>query len=392
MHKPFFSIVIPTKDRSDSVKDLIWSISEQSFSDFEIIICDNSTNDLTQAVIKEFSEDQIVNIRTGNIKMSDNWNVGINAVSGRYMMVISDKGFLKKGALSFLYELIIAEKYKCITWNLDTFVDPNIFLVESPNIDSREVQSSDLIKIMLGADYPGFEDAPMHCTSCVSMEVITEIKSRHQNLCNELNPDYTMAMQILLAIKSIYRINKNLIVLRRPSFNLSYGNGASFVKKTELSKSFLRDHKEWLHNNNDSSEIPIQDNHFVIDIMLKDVYNVLKDNEVNPDIFLGKQDRLVSYYYSTFKEIFWRKSMGVKMNIEYKLWLKSFNSENISIKDKVNQRKVSLRFFAYKANLYYFIKSNLFTGYLLRIYRVYKYKDSGIRYKDIKAFYNNNEV
>ena len=46
--KPFFSIVIPTRDRPDLIQGLIWSILEQTFSNLELIICDNSNNDLTQ--------------------------------------------------------------------------------------------------------------------------------------------------------------------------------------------------------------------------------------------------------------------------------------------------------------------------------------------------------
>ena len=331
MYQPFFSIVIPSRDRDYLIHDLIWSILEQSFSDFEVIICDNSSNNLTQEVISQFEDNRIINIRTGNLKMADNWNVGINSVSGQYLMVISDKGFLKQGALSYLYDLIIEKKHKCITWNLDTFVLPNIFLKEESNTNSIEVQSSELIKYMLGADWANFERAPMHCTSCVSMEVIAEIKDKHQNICNELNPDYIMAMQILLSIKSVYIIKQNLLVLRRPSFDQSYGNGTSFVKKTELSKRFLKDHKEWIQKTNEHTEVPIQNNHFVIDIILKDIYKVLKDNKVNPEIYLSKHERLTSYYYFTYKEILWRKRMGINMSVETKQWHKAFNIESLSL-------------------------------------------------------------
>ena len=392
MNKPFFSIVIPSKDRADLIHDLIWSVLQQNFSDFEIIVCDNSSNNLTQDVISQFGDDRIVNIRTGNLKMFENWNIGINAVSGLYMMVVSDKGFLKQGALSYLYELIDVKKYKCITWSLDTFVVPNIFLMGSPNIYSREVQSSELIKIMLGADYLGFDDAPMHCTSCVSMETILKIKDKHKNVCNELNPDYTMAMQILLTVKSIYRINKNLIVLRRPSFDEGYGNGSSFLKKTKLSVDFLREHKEWVKKTNDYLEIPTQNNHFIIDIILKDVYAVLKDNKVNPEIYLSKHERLTSYYYFTYKEILWRKRMGINMSVESKEWFKAFNIENVETKEDVNKRKFFLRATAFKANIFYYAKTNLVTQYFLKIYRIFKYKNFGVIYVDIKDFYKNNEI
>ena len=41
-NKPFFSIVLPTKDRSFLVKDLVNSVINQDFKDFELIVSDNS--------------------------------------------------------------------------------------------------------------------------------------------------------------------------------------------------------------------------------------------------------------------------------------------------------------------------------------------------------------
>lgn len=392
MKKPFFSIVIPTKDRADLVDSLIWSVLNQNFSDFEIIVCDNSVNYLTQEVMELYKDDRIINIKTGKLKMSENWNIGINAASGKYLMVISDKGFLKKGSLKYLQNLIFEKNYKCITWNLDTFIDPNIFITEPANVDSSEVLSVDLLKFMLGADYASFEDAPMHCTSCVSMEVIQEIKDRHQNVCQELNPDYTMASQILLNIESVYRINQNLVILRRASLEYSYGVGGSFIQKTDFCKDFINDHKDWYESNKIVSGFPIEGNYFSLDPMIKDVYRVLKDNQVDPDTFLDSEDRLTSYYKFTFKEILWRKRMGVNMEFELKLWVEAFKKESLETRNAIIQKKGSWRFISFKSNCIYFVKNNFIGQYLLSIYRYFKYKNYGEKYIDIKDFYNKNLV
>ena len=71
--KPFFSIVLPTKDRPDLINSFIKCTLNQTFHDFELIICDNSSNELTQQAISQFDDNRIVNLRTGNLKMSENW-------------------------------------------------------------------------------------------------------------------------------------------------------------------------------------------------------------------------------------------------------------------------------------------------------------------------------
>ena len=123
MSNPFFSIAIPTRNRQELLADLVRSLLAQSYKNFEIIICDNSTDNETQEVLSHFEDDRITNIRTGNLKMADNWNAATERASGDYLLLISDKAVLKQGSLNFLYELIQEKKYDCITWDFDQYID-----------------------------------------------------------------------------------------------------------------------------------------------------------------------------------------------------------------------------------------------------------------------------
>lgn len=389
---PFFSIVIPTRDRSDLISSLVWSLLEQNFSNFEILLCDNSNNNLTQEVLSKFDDDRIVNIRTGNLGMSENYNVGINSASGKYLMCISDKGFLKQGALSYLHELIFAENHQCITWALDSFVYPGQFLPSQSRDQSMSLDSSYILKFMLGSDYRSYEPAPMHCTSCISMDLVLTIRKKHQNLCQAQNPDYTMAAQILLATKTVYNLKDNLAILRNVSSRDGYGTGHSLAKKTQESRTFLKEHAAWVEHTNRFSDVPIKDCPFIIDLMLKDTYTVLEDNNVSPDIFLSKPERLISYYFFAYEEIIWRTAYGVDMRPEFKIWLEALRQENQEVIDKVNSRKKSLRVNFAKAKIKYLIKNNVLTFFLLEMFRSIRYRHSGKSYQNIKDCYNDNPV
>lgn len=387
--KPFFSIVLPTKDRPDLINSFINCTLNQTFHDFELIICDNSSDELTQQVISQFDDNRIVNLRTGNLKMSENWNKGIHAISGQYLVLLSDKGLLKQGSLDYLNSLINNSNHECITWSVDPFIDPDTLIQSKLREYSREVNSHDLIKFMLAADWESFDIAPMHCTSCVSTKLVSEIITKHKNLSQELNPDYTMAMQILLATPSIFHLNQNLAVLRRPSLSDGYGNGSSFVKKTSQSKSFMLEHADWINRTNKYEDIPIKDNPFILDIMLKDVYTVLHDNEKDPNFFLSKRERLISYYSFTYAEILWRTRVGVNMNEEYKLWFKSLSQESYEIQLNVLNKKKNLRLKAVQANLMYFIKTNIFTLPLLHLYRLIRYRNTGLKFSNLEDCFNS---
>jgi glycosyltransferase involved in cell wall biosynthesis len=389
----FFSIVIPTRDRPDLIESLIWSILEQSFSGFELIICDNSNNELTQEVINKFYDSRINNIRTGNLQMSENYNVGINRANGKYLMCISDKGFLKQGALHYLYELIKHEKHQCITWALDNFVYPGHFSPSNTlNKESRLIDSNYILRFMLGADYRNYEYAPMHCTSCISMELVNSIREKHINLCQAQNPDYTMAAQILLATSHIYNLKMNLVILRNVSTKDGYGTGHSLVKKTQESRIFLKDHAKWIEYTNKFTDVPIKDCPFIIDLMLKDTYKVLEDNNIDPNIFMPRDERLICYYVFAYDEILWRKRLGVNMTDETKLLRNTLLNEKISIQNEFKKRIRSMRVIAITSYFKYLIKRNIFTRFLLQIYRKIWYFNSGKKYDSIEDCYFNNVI
>jgi glycosyltransferase involved in cell wall biosynthesis len=57
----FFSIIIPTYNRSSSLKRCLTSLVNQKFSDFEVIVCDDGSTDDTQNVITDFKD--VLNIK-----------------------------------------------------------------------------------------------------------------------------------------------------------------------------------------------------------------------------------------------------------------------------------------------------------------------------------------
>lgn len=54
--KPLFSVVIPTYNCAEKLRRALKSIEEQSFKDFEVIVCDDGSCDHTKDVIDAFSD------------------------------------------------------------------------------------------------------------------------------------------------------------------------------------------------------------------------------------------------------------------------------------------------------------------------------------------------
>ena len=393
MSTPFFSIVLPTKDREFLLEALIESILDQDFKSFELIIADNSDTQKIQNLLTKFNDSRIKNIRTGGLNMADNWDQSIALASGEYMLLFSDKVLLKKGALCSLSNFIDKKKVDCVTWNIDIFCDEEKTFYQkfyTPFIP--KISSHNLLRNIFLSDYQAFDIAPFHCNSCISVNLLNQIRSQYGRVSYQLNPDYTLAYQVLLKIDNIYRMNDSLVILRQKDLETGYGNGFSFVKKTEAADNFMKNNEDWVKRTGERIEIPVHGNKFIIDIMLKDLYEILKIHDVNPENYATLDERLISYYCRTLDEIYWRIKMGVNMNDEYACWKQSLLNEKQSIQKKVNEYLISLRFQIIKIYLTNFIKSLPGISNLIFAIRNYIKLRKGIKFQSLEELLEENRV
>ena len=333
----FFSIVLPTKDRVLLLEPLIKSILDQDFKDFELIISDNSDTEETQDLLTRFQDKRINNTRTGGLKMADNWDQSIKLASGKYMLLFSDKMLIKKGALKYLHNYLKNNPAECVTWDLDISCDKEKVFFKSSQLDHKsKINSKELIKKIILSDYHSYDVAPFHCNSCISVKLLNKIRSQSGRISHQLNPDYTLSYQVVLNVQNIHRLEKSLVILRQKDLEAGYGNGFSFIKKAEAANQFIQDNKDWFIKTNQSKDIPIHGNHFEIDIIMKDLYEILRKSNIDPNVYASYEKRLVSYYCRTFDEIYWRIGMGVNMSNEKLSWKKALKKEKICIQNEVN--------------------------------------------------------
>lgn len=83
---PFFSVIIPTFNRSAKVKKAIESVLSQTFSDFEILVMDDGSTDDTENVIRSINDPRVF------YQWADNFggparprNRGINIAKGEWV-------------------------------------------------------------------------------------------------------------------------------------------------------------------------------------------------------------------------------------------------------------------------------------------------------------------
>ena len=107
---PFFSVIIPTRNRPDMLRLAVSSLLRQKFNNFEIIISDNSDAEnqaLNFKFIEQLQQKNLRYIRPDNVlSMHDNWEFALAQAKGLYVSVLIDKTILRRTALKEVYTLL----------------------------------------------------------------------------------------------------------------------------------------------------------------------------------------------------------------------------------------------------------------------------------------------
>lgn len=107
---PFFSILVPTRNRSKLlVESAIPSILEQDFDDYEIVICDNNSTDNTREVVEKLmkNNDKIRYVYSAKwIPKEKFFEFSLLKAKGEYSILFFDDDVFVKNVFKFCYNIL----------------------------------------------------------------------------------------------------------------------------------------------------------------------------------------------------------------------------------------------------------------------------------------------
>ena len=115
---PTLSIVVPTRERSDTLVHTLRTLISQDYHACEIIVSDNASEDNTKEVVGSFSDSRLRYINTGKrVSMSENWEFALEHVRGEFVTYIGDDDGLLPGAISKAMRLIEESRLNALVWD-----------------------------------------------------------------------------------------------------------------------------------------------------------------------------------------------------------------------------------------------------------------------------------
>lgn len=248
--RPRFSVLIPTRDRPAYVRNALESVLEQSFTDFEVIVCDNYKNRSCQAEVEAFGDARVRYVKPPQpLAMHDNWEFAIDQARGDYVLVVIDKTLLRLNALEHLQAATLSHPAEVYSWTSDAYylthekegdvgrgyLVPVRAAGEPFYVDSKQEMTARLsFQDRIGSEGPSYVYGKI-CFGAFSRKLIDKIKTNFGKVCPLIAPDYTSKTLSLLSTDRFVDLNGSYGV----HLNTQISNGMLFSQSTVYARRFL---------------------------------------------------------------------------------------------------------------------------------------------------------
>lgn len=228
------SIIIPTRERVDTLIHTVKTALDQESKNFEVIIGDNYSNDNTALEVAKINDDRLVYINSGKrLSMSDNWEFCLEHAQGEYIIFIGDDDAIVPGSIDrFIKQLKeLNFNYDAYSWVTSTYVWPidgkNAYLDFSAT--RQENKEIDLKRLAIFVQKYGgwrYYRIPGAYHAAVKKEVFNEIRRITGRVFHTTQPDLFTSICVGALVEKSYRLGSPLSIQGR-SAKSNGGSGIS---------------------------------------------------------------------------------------------------------------------------------------------------------------------
>ena len=157
IHQPKVSILIPVFNRKDYISECIQSALDQTFTDFEIIVVDNASDDGTWEICQKFSEaDQRVRIfrNESNIGPVRNWIRCAQEAKGSLSKILFSDDCLEPNCLSEMVPKLDDQDVALVYCAARIGKSREESVIAYSQVDSSRLSSTQFLNLVLSGKAP----------------------------------------------------------------------------------------------------------------------------------------------------------------------------------------------------------------------------------------------
>ena len=247
---PLLSLIIPTRERADTLALTLATALEQQSHDYELIVSDNASADHTRAVVDRLADARVRYVNTGQrLSMCGNYEFALEHARGDYVIFIGDDDAVIPGAIDHLLSLFRSATEKLIhMWPLHTYDWPvadrpgrvaYLAPVHAPSVLDLKAKARFVVR---KGGWKYYElPSPYH--AAIPRHLLDEIRSRTGRVFHSTQPDVFTAMAIPALADRAINIGFSITFNGRSPRS----NGLGFVTKSAQANidRFLREYGDY---------------------------------------------------------------------------------------------------------------------------------------------------
>lgn len=331
MSAPRFSILMPTKNRSEIISGAIDSALAQSFRDFEIILSDNDDSDTaTRDVVARYKDPRLRYFRTsGQLPMHENWENALSHARGEYVLLLEDKMRLVTNALEILDYYAKQFGKVILSYDLrfakgETIPDPRL------HPGAKLWTTKDAIRSFCNFSTEFYNLLPKSLDSCAPIDLLRKAKQNSPTglVYSYVTPDYSSAFLLLSQVDSFYFIESPLVYIPNNWMSdIKYSTGQATYKKAALTARWLKELP--VTTDEIQSYAPVKCKWLWLNNVLYDFFTKFRRPGVSAEV------NWVEYHAFTVIIVLIGKRMGAKMDEEIKAIKASLRERSFIFKLRV---------------------------------------------------------
>ncbi|MDI9320630.1 MAG: glycosyltransferase [Phycisphaerales bacterium] len=253
MNSPFFSIVIPSYNRSEMIVKTIASVLQQTFNDFEIIVVDDGGTDNTEEVVCNIKDKRIQYFKKQNGERAAARNCGAAIARGQFVNFFDSDDIALPNHLQEAHSLL--SKHPDAVWfHLGyAFADPNDQVFRAIN----SLKGDTLNPIVCDGN-------PLSCNGVfIRKDIITQHKfNEDRNL--SASEDYELWCRLAARFPLYYSNTITSWVVDHDLRSVRTINGAILINRLSLLVQYLKkDEQVITYFGKDFSKIEMDSNSYI---------------------------------------------------------------------------------------------------------------------------------
>ena len=245
MKNNFFNIIVPTRNRLETLRHALRTVLHQNYENYKIIVSDNFSADGTRKYVENLNSERVQYFNTEkSLSMSSNYEFAISKIQEGFVILIGDDDGLLPSALKDINDIINRENILAIASNPIIYYWPggspyeNLLMIPNATDSVKLRKSATFLKKILKGDLHYAELPMLYTGGVVHSSLIEKAKKDGKKFYNSFTPDVYSGIAIATVANEYLKIEKPFAISGLSKFS----NGQSQLgsnSDSSIAKTFF---------------------------------------------------------------------------------------------------------------------------------------------------------